>query len=293
MLLKLCKKYNVRIYRNTPVQALKVRNSEIEYVITERDELKANKYIIATGGLSFPDTGSTGDGYKFARQAGHNIIKTYPALVPVRTRETFVKMAKGCNLRNVRINVILDGEKIDDRFGEMEFTNFGLSGPIVMDLSSKVPDWDGDLIFELDLKPTLTNEILTNRIKREIKTFTGQRKFGGLMRRLVPGKLLTLILELSDIPHDKPIEYISDEEISDTVNLLKHIQFHINGLWSYKNALVTRGGVDLNEIDSETMRSKLCKNLYFAGEAVDLNGPSGGFNLQMCWSTGYLAGSAD
>ena len=209
----------------------------------------------------------------------------------MRTRETWVKTAKGCNLRNVRINVILDGEKVDDRFGEMEFTNFGLSGPIIMDLSAKIPDWDGDLIFELDLKPSLTNEILINRIKREIKNYSGQRRFSGLMRLLVPGKLLPLILELSDIPNDKPIEYISDEEILATVNLLKHIQFHVNGLWSYRNALVTRGGVDLNEIDPETMRSKLCENLYFAGETVDLNGPSGGFNLQMCWSTGYLAGS--
>ena len=135
------------------MQSLKVKNSRIDYLITSNDEIHADKYIIATGGLSFPDTGSTGDGYKFAMQAGHKIIKTYPALVPVKTRETWVKLAKGCDLRNVRINVLLDGEKIDERFGEMEFTNFGLSGPIIMDLSSKIPDWHGEIIFELDLKP--------------------------------------------------------------------------------------------------------------------------------------------
>ena len=285
-----CKKFNVKIMRSTPVKALKIKNSKIECVITDNDEFTADKYIIATGGKSYPKTGSTGDGYIFAQQAGHTITNLYPALVPIRTRETWVKLASGCNLKNVRITVNLNGKDIDQRFGEMEFTNFGISGPIVMDLSSHVPDWQGDLIFSLDLKPTLTHGILIERIKREIKKFYGHKRFFGLVRSLVPAKMVKLILELSDIPYDKPIEYISDEEIFEFVKLLKDIKMHINGLWSFNNAVVTRGGVSLREVDPSTMQSKLCENLYFAGEILDLNGPSGGFNLQFCWSTGYIAG---
>ena len=289
-----CKKFNVKIMRSTPVKALKVKNSRVQYVITDNDEYTADKYIIATGGKSYPKTGSTGDGYDFARQAGHTVTKLFPALVSVRTKETWVKLASGCNLRNVRLNVILDNKKIDERFGEMEFTNFGLSGPIVMDLSSHVPDWmDGNraVEFSLDLKPTLTHEILIERIKRDIKKFEGQRRFFGLVRSLVPAGMVKLILELSDVPHDKPVEYISDEEISELADLLKDIRMNVNGLWSFNNAVITRGGVKLDEIDPTTMKSKICENLYFAGEILDLNGPSGGFNLQICWSTGYVAGS--
>ena len=292
-LLMQCRKFGVSIIRNTPAKSFRVRNGRVEYVITESDEVHADKYILATGGKSYPRTGSTGDGYTFAQQAGHTITELYPALVPIRTRETWPKLASGCNLRNIRLHVILDGKEIDDRFGEMEFTNFGISGPIVMELSSHVPDWKGELVFSLDLKPSLTPEILTERIKRDIQKFTGKRRFYGLVRSLVPSGMVRLILELSDIPHDKPVEYISDEEIADLVALLKDIRMNINGLWSFNNAVVTRGGVSLKEIDPATMKSKLCDNLYFAGEILDLNGPSGGFNLQICWSTGYIAGSVN
>ncbi len=290
-LLMQCKKFKVKIMRSTTVRALKIKNSRVQCVITENDEFTADKYIIATGGKSYPKTGSTGDGYTFAQRAGHTVTKLFPALVPVRIRETWVKLASGCNLRNVRLNVILNGEKIDERFGEMEFTNFGVSGPIVMDLSSHIPDWEGDLQFSLDLKPTLTHEILTARIKRDIEKFSGERRFSGLVRSLLPAAMVNLILELSDIPHDKPVEYIADEEISEFADLLKDIRMNVNGLWGFNNAVVTRGGVNLNEVDPATMKSKLCENLYFAGEILDLNGPSGGFNLQICWSTGYTAGS--
>ncbi len=295
MLLMQCRKYGVKIMRDTPVKALKVKNGHVDYVITENNEYTADKYIIATGGKSYPKTGSTGDGYTFAEQAGHTITKLYPALVPVRTREMWVKLASGCDLKHVRIHVIVDGKEIDERFGDMEFTNFGISGPIVMEMSTHVPDWMnmGELQFSLDLKPTLTHGILIARIKREIKKFSGHKRFAGLLRSLMPAKMTALILELSDIPHDKPIEYISDEEIFEFVKLLKDIRMNINGLWSFNNAVVTRGGVSLNEIEPAAMKSKLCDNLYFAGEILDINGPSGGFNLQICWSTGYIAGSVN
>lgn len=291
-----CKKNNVKILRSSPVKALKLKDGRVNYIITDANEYSADKYIIATGGKSYPRTGSTGDGYDFARQAGHTITELYPALVPIRTRETWPKLASGCNLRNVRLHVLLDGKKCAERFGEMEFTNFGVSGPIVMELSTHVPDWQKqceELTLSLDLKPSLTHEILTGRVKREIAKFRGHKRFAGLVRMLVPAALVRLIIELGDIPHDKPIEYITDEEIADFVSLLKDIRMTVNGLWGFNNAVVTRGGVSLKEIDPATMRSKLCDNLYFAGEVLDLNGPSGGFNLQICWSTGYIAGSVN
>ncbi|MBQ7152268.1 MAG: NAD(P)/FAD-dependent oxidoreductase [Synergistaceae bacterium] len=290
-LLMQCKKNKVKLMRSTPVKAIKIKNSRVDYVITQDDEFSADKYIIATGGKSYPRTGSTGDGYKFAQTAGHTITPLYPSLVPIKTKETWVKPASGCNLRNVRLKVFLNGQGIDSRFGEMEFTNFGISGPIVMDLSAHVPDWQGELQFSLDLKPTLTQEILIERVKREIKKFEGQKKFFGLVRSLVPAQMTKLILELSGTQYDKPVEDLSTEEISGLVDLLKDIRLNVNGLWSFNNAVVTRGGVSLKEIDPATMRSKLCENLYLAGEVLDLNGPSGGFNLQACWSTGYVAGS--
>ena len=290
-LLMQCKKNKVKLMRSTPVKAVKIKNSRVDYVITQDDEFSADKYIIATGGKSYPRTGSTGDGYKFAQTAGHTITPLYPSLVPIKTKETWVKLASGCNLRNVRLKVFLNGQEIDSRFGEMEFTNFGISGPIVMDLSAHVPDWQGELQFSLDLKPTLTQEILIERVKREIKKFEGQKKFFGLVRSLVPAQMTKLILELSGTQYDKAVEDLSTEEISGLVNLLKDIRLNVNGLWSFNNAVVTRGGVSLKEIDPATMRSKLCENLYLAGEVLDLNGPSGGFNLQACWSTGYVAGS--
>lgn len=292
-LLMQCRKNRVKIMRSTPVKALKVKNSHIDFIITENDEYSADKYIIATGGKSYPKTGSTGDGYSFARQAGHTVTDLYPALVPVRTRETWPKLASGCDLRNVRVTVIADGKNVAERFGEMEFTNFGVSGPIIMDISRFIPDWQkcDELQFSLDMKPTLTPEILTARIKRDIAKHSGHGRFAGLVRSLVPAKMVTLFLELSDVPHDKPTDYMSDEEIADTVALLKDIRMNINGLWGFGNAMVTRGGVNLDEVNPSTMKSKLCDNLYFAGEVLDLTGPSGGFNLQVCWSTGYVAGS--
>ena len=295
-LLMQCRKNNVRIMRLTTVRGFKIKDNHIDYIITDNNEYSAEKYILATGGKSYPKTGSTGDGYEFAKRAGHTITPLYPSLVPVKTRETWPKLASGCDLRNVRVTVILDGKEITDRFGEMEFTNFGVSGPIIMELSQYIPDWQTDsteLQFSLDLKPSLTHDILVRRIERDIEKHAGHGRFAGLVRSLVPAKMLNLILELSDIPQDKPVEYISHREITDTVELLKDIRMNVNGLWSFNNAMVTRGGVSLKEVDASTMKSKICDNLYFAGEVLDLNGPSGGFNLQVCWSTGYVAGSVN
>ena len=310
VLLLLCKKGNVRILRNATVKALKVRKARregemahVERLVTGMEELEADRYIIATGGKSYPKTGSTGDGYRFAEQAGHTLVPTYPALVPIKTRDTWVKLAHGCNLRNVNLKVLVNGKKVEEHFGEMEFTNFGVSGPIVMEMSSRVPDWleeakegagetpGGEVQLSIDLKPALPIEKLKTRVTQDFQT-AGSRRFDSALRRLVPGPLIPMILELSDVPADKPVAYVSSEEIDALARLLKDIRLTVNGLWSFNNAVVTRGGVSLKEVDPRTMRSKLCDNLYFAGEVLDLNGPSGGFNLQVCWSTGYVAGES-
>ena len=293
-LLILCKKGGVRILRESPVRSLKLRGGRVERIVTAIEELEADRYIVTTGGKSYPRTGSTGDGYRFAAQAGHTVVEPTPALVPVKTHETWVKLARGYNLRNVRLSVLLNGERIEERFGEMEFTNFGVSGPIVMELSSCIPDWmaRGTVRFSIDLKPALDLKQLTDRVGRDLEKHA-DRLFAGALRDLVPGPLIPLILELSDVPSDKPAAYVSPEEKGELASLLKNIVLTVNGLWSFNHALVTRGGVSLKEVDPGTMRSKLCENLYFAGEVLDLNGPSGGFNLQVCWSTGYTAGRAE
>ncbi|MDR1978145.1 MAG: NAD(P)/FAD-dependent oxidoreductase [Synergistaceae bacterium] len=290
-LLMYCKKGNVRILRKSAVKTVKIKNGRVERVVTNIEELAADRYILATGGKSYPKTGSTGDGYRFAAQAGHAIIEPTPAIVPVKTHETWVKLARNFNLRNVRLTVTVNGQKVDERFGEMEFTNFGVSGPIVMDLSAFVSDWmkQGTVNLTLDLKPAMNMPTLLSRIERDFEKYK-DREFGRALTDLLPSALIPLVLNLSDIPEDKPVAYVSSEEQEDLAQLLKNISLTVNGLWSFDHAIVTKGGVCLKEVDPATLRSKLCENLYFAGEILDLNGPTGGFNLQICWSTGYVAG---
>ena len=290
-LLLYCKKGNVRILRKSPVKAVKIKNGRIERVITGIEELSAGRYILATGGKSYPKTGSTGDGYRFAAQAGHTIVEPTPAIVPVRTHESWVKLARNFKLRNVRLTATVDDSRVDERFGEMEFTNFGVSGPIVMDMSASVPDWMkvGTVRFVLDMKPALDEATLLSRIERDFEKYR-DREFRYALADLLPSAMIPMFLELLDVPPDKPAAYVSPEERQDFARLLKNVILTVSGLWNFDHAIVTKGGISLKEVDSATLCSKLCENLYFAGEILDLNGPAGGFNLQICWSTGYVAG---
>ena len=290
-LLLYCKKGGVRVLRNSPVRAVKIKNNRIEYIVTGIEELSAGRYILATGGKSYPETGSTGDGYRFAAQAGHSIIEPTPAIVAVRAQESWVKLARNFKLRNVRLSAMIDGNKVAERFGEMEFTSFGVSGPIVMDMSASVPDWMkmGAVTFVLDMKPALDEAALIVRIERDFEKYQ-DREFAHALVDLLPGAMIPMFLELSDVPSDKPVAYISPEEHEDLARLLKNVTLTVAGVLGFEHAIITRGGVNLREIDPVTLRSRLCENLYFAGEILDLNGPAGGFNLQICWSTGYAAG---
>ena len=303
-LLSFCKEGKVLINRNTEVRNFIVKDNAIVRLLVKTNagnqEIEASNYIIATGGKSFPNTGSTGSGYAFAERAGHTVVTPRPVIVPIKTHETWVKLAKGFNLRNVKLTAWLGDKKISERFGEMEFAPFGISGPIVMDMSREILDYPllesgkidqgQDVVcLTLDLKPALDEDTLVLRAKREFEERAGER-FDNALRSFVPGGLVPLVLNLSDIPHDKPVKYISDEEILEFVNLLKNIKMHPSGAAGFNHAIVTRGGISLNEIDPATMRSKICENLWFAGEVIDIDGPTGGFNLQSCWSTGAVAG---
>ena len=307
-LLSFCKEGKVLINRNTEVKNLIMKNNAIDKLIVRTktgrqgsEEIEAKHYLIATGGKSFPNTGSTGDGYFFASRAGHTIVDPRPVVVPIKTHETWVKLAKGFNLKNVKLTALLGDKKISERFGEMEFTPFGISGPIVMDMSREILEHPflesgklekQDTVFlALDIKPALDESTLFTRAKREFNEREGER-FESALRSFVPAQLLPLILHLSDIPHDKPVKYISDEEISELINLLKFIKMRPSGTAGFNHAVVTRGGVSLPEIDPATMRSKICDNLWFAGEVIDIDGPSGGYNMQNCWSTGAVAGNS-
>lgn len=253
--------------------------------------ISCNSVVIATGGLSYPQTGSTGDGYRFAEKNGHKIVTPKPSLVPLETYESWPKDAQGLALKNVSISVLNKiGKKVYGDFGEMLFTHFGISGPIVLSASSYMRDTKGEgYTVLIDLKPALTSEQLDRRIQRDFEKYS-RKIFSNGLDDLLPKKLIPVIIELSGVPSDKPINQITKAERLGLVELLKELRLNIKGYRPIKEAIITSGGVDVQEIDPRTMESKLVDGLFFAGEVIDVDGYTGGFNLQIAFSTGYLAG---
>nr|WP_279387732.1 NAD(P)/FAD-dependent oxidoreductase [Xylanivirga thermophila] len=253
--------------------------------------ISCNSVVIATGGLSYPQTGSTGDGYRFAEKNGHKIVTPKPSLVPLETYESWPKDAQGLALKNVSISVLNKiGKKVYGDFGEMLFTHFGISGPIVLSASSYMRDTKGEgYTVLIDLKPALTSEQLDRRIQRDFEKYS-RKIFSNGLDDLLPKKLIPVIIELSGVPSDKPINQITKAERLGLVELLKELKLNIKGYRPIKEAIITSGGVDVQEIDPRTMESKLVDGLFFAGEVIDVDGYTGGFNLQIAFSTGYLAG---
>ncbi len=277
-----------------------VKQLIIESGIVKGVQLSNNKtyfsdsVIIATGGLSYPLTGSTGDGYRFAKEAGHKIIPLRPMLVPLITGGNIAEKLEGLSLKNIRINVWVDGRKCTDEFGEMLFTEDGMSGPIILTLSRILIDdikQGKKVIFSIDLKPALDNEKLDLRILRDIDE-NGKMPFSSLVKLWLPGKLIPVFLDLIKIPDNKLANQINTEERKKIRNWLKDFRFEVIGHRSFNEAIITGGGVDINEIDPLTMQSKIIKNLYFAGEVMDLDADTGGFNLQIAFSTGWVAGKS-
>lgn len=252
--------------------------------------ISGDAVFVATGGFSYQSTGSTGDGYRFAREAGHKVTNLYPSLVPFNTKEEFVKELQGLSLKNVELSVY-DGKKCLYRdFGEMMFTHFGVTGPLVLTASSVVQKRLSQKTLKLfiDLKPALSEEQLDHRVLREFEE--GKNKqFKNVVNSLFPSKLIPVMIALSQIPPEKKINEISREERQGFVRKIKHLELTATGLRDYNEAIITKGGVAVKEVNPSTMESKLVKGLFFIGEVLDLDGVTGGFNLQIAWSTAYAA----
>ncbi len=291
VLIRYLEENKVQVMGGTRVVDLEREGNRIKRLVTSKGDILAKNFIICTGGKSYPLTGSAGDGYDFARKLGHKIITPEPALVPIKIKEKWVGDLQGLSLKNVQINVFQNGKKQDDRFGEMLFAHFGLSGPIILDISKKVGELLklGETIISLDLKPALEYPLLDQRIQKDFKKYNN-KIFKNSLKELLPQKLIPVIIKLSGINPEKTVNVITKEERKKLVGLLKNLKMQALGLLGFDQAIVTSGGVDLKEIDPKTMKSKLIDNLFFAGEIINLHGPTGGYNLQLCWSTGCLAG---
>lgn len=293
------KKVGVKVCLNTEVKSVEAEKGKFDKVVLKDTTAQtADACIVATGGLSYRSTGSTGDGFRFAENVGHKVTQCFPSLVPMETKEPWICELQGLSLRNVEAK-ILDGKKeLYKDFGEMLFTHFGVSGPLIISASSyvgkKFMDKNGqkkELTLEIDLKPALTEEQLDQRVLRDFEE-NHNRQFKNAITKLFPTKLIPVMLELGGIDPEKKVNSIEKEERKQFVHLIKHFRMTLTGLRDYPEAIITKGGVNVKEIDPGTMESKLVKGLYFAGEVLDLDALTGGFNLQIAWSTGYAAGNA-
>lgn len=287
------KKFKAVIKINSEVKEIVKNNSNIEKVIlSDGEEISADNFIICTGGKSYPQTGSTGDGYKWVQKLGHKITNLSPSLAPIIVKEKIVSELEGLSLKNVEISLYKDNKKIDSKFGEAIFTKDGMSGPIILDISKRVgKELPANLNLKIDFKPALDFATLDKRIQRDFQK-DSNRMFKNSLDDLLPQKLIPVIVMLSGINAEKKANSITKEERKKLVHFLKEFILEIKSLADFDWAIITSGGVDLKEIDQKTMKSKLINNLYFAGEILDLDGPTGGYNLQICWTTGYIAGES-
>ena len=289
---KMIKSQKVKLLLNTKVDKVVSKGSKIEKVILDnKKEILCDSVIIATGGLSYPLTGSTGDGYKFAKSLGHSIVDTKPSLIGIEVQESFVKNLEKLSLRNIEISVYNSkNKKIYDDFGELEFTKYGVDGPVIKSASCRMKDTTKENYkIVLDLKPALDEEKLDKRIQRDFQKYTN-KKFENALDDLLPKKLIPVIIELSEIDKDTVVHQISREQRKFLVHLLKNITLTVKRYRPIEEAIITSGGIKVNEINSSTMESKLIEGLFFAGEVIDVDAYTGGFNLQIAFSTGYLAG---
>lgn len=289
---------HVSVFYNCTCTGIEASDSGFKVSTLEngrKRQMAFDKVIICTGGLSYPQTGSTGDGYRFAEHFGHSMTPTVPSLVAVETEEDFPKRLMGLSLKNVSLTLIQKGKKIYKDLGEMLFTHFGVSGPLVLTSSCYIADaerYGKEIpVMVLDMKPGMSVEELDARI---LKDFGKQenKNFENSLDGLLPQSMVPEIVKLSGIDPYKKVNSVTKEERRHLAELLKGIELHVSGLRSFPEAIITKGGVALKEINPKTMESKLCPGLYFAGEVMDLDAVTGGFNLQIAWSTGFAAGTA-
>ena len=299
VLQRVLKKNNVEIKLYTEVDSLLYESADDENAtkkvcgvkLSNGGILKADNVIVATGGFSYQTTGSTGDGYRFAKEAGHTVTDICPSLVPLNAKEEYVRQMQGLSLKNVNVRIYNGKKLLYDEFGEMLFTHFGVSGPLVLTASAVIkPELlKQPLHMEIDLKPALSEEQLDKRVLKDFEE-AKNKQFKNSIGKLFPTKMESVMIELSKIDPDKKVNEITKEERQDFVRLIKAFPLTLNGTRDFNEAIITKGGVKVNEINPSTMESKKVRNLYFCGEVLDLDAVTGGFNLQIAWSTGHLAG---
>ncbi|MBU1045653.1 NAD(P)/FAD-dependent oxidoreductase [Patescibacteria group bacterium] len=292
-LIKYLLKGRVKIAYNSEVTGIECRKNRIQKLILKDKEIFAKKYIFCTGGKSYPLTGSTGDGFKWAEDLGHKIEELSPALVPLKIKESWAWELQGLGLKNVEVSAWQNNKKQGSAFGECLFTHFGLSGPIILDISRKIGELlkNGKVKIAIDLKPALGLVKLDERLKRDFQKYRN-KSFKNSLNDLLPRGLISIVVKMSKLNPEKKGNSVTKEERHRLAKILKNLEMTAEGLLGFDSAIVTKGGVSLKEIDSRTMKSKIIDNLYFAGEIIDVDGPTGGFNLQLCWSTGFLAGES-
>lgn len=291
--MKLMKHHGVDVHLEEPVKKLLVDDGVVTGVVTDKETYHADAVVIATGGKSYPATGSSGDGYILAAQVGHKITDIRPSLVPIVTEESWVKDLMGLSLRNVELSVVAKNKVQAKMFGEMMFTHFGITGPIVLSLSHTVGKLMrkkniGTIGLDINLKPALSPETLDKRLQKDFDLYSKKQLING-MKDLLPSRLIPLIIELAGIDPQKPINQISKEERQQIGYMLQHMPLTVKGLRPVEEAIVTAGGISLKEFNPKTMESKLVKGLYGAGEVLDIDAFTGGYNLQAAFSTGYVA----
>ena len=289
---KMINKEKVNLVLNAKVDKIISKDNKIQKVVlSDKKEIECDAVLVATGGLSYPLTGSTGDGYKFAKSQGHTIIDTKPSLIGIEVQEKFVSDLEKLSLRNIAISVYNSkNKKVYDDFGELEFTKYGLDGPTIKSASCRMKDTTKENYkIVVDLKPALDEEKLDKRVQKDFQKYTN-KKFEKALDDLLPKKLIPTIIELSGIDKNTVVHQISREQRKTLVHLLKNLSFTVKRYRPVEEAIVTSGGIKVSEINSSTMESKLVEGLFFAGEVIDVSAYTGGFNLQIAFSTGYLAG---
>lgn len=293
LFMKMLKKYNVTVHLNEAVTKIVTKDNVVTGVVTTKESYACEAVIIATGGASYPLTGSTGDGYRLAEGVGHSITDIRPSLVPIVTEEAWVKDIMGLSLRNVEVSIVSKGKVQAKMFGEMMFTHFGVTGPTILSLSHTVGKLlrkkkTAPIAVSINLKPALTPEVLDKRLQKDFDLYSKKQLANG-MKDLLPSNLIPIIISLAKLDPAKPINQITKEERQQLCHVLQHMTLTVKGLRPVEEAIVTAGGISLKEFNPKTMESKLVKGLYGAGEVLDIDAFTGGYNLQAAFSTGYVA----
>lgn len=286
------RRLGVEVRLNARVGDVEIQNGRARGVRMESGEaLAARRVIVATGGLSYPSTGSTGDGHEFARRTGHAVTALLPALVPIETVEDWPRRVMGISLRNVRLSAFDGKKRIFEEQGEMLLTHFGVSGPLVLSLSSLLPEKAEGVRLRIDLKPALDDQTLDARLLRDFREMA-RKRLSAVMDGLAPHSLGFVLLELAGLSENQPVSAVTQAQRRALIEVLKRLPLTVKGRRGFAEAVITRGGVDVRDLDPSTMRSKKVEGLYFAGEMTDLDAMTGGFNLQLAFSTGALAGKS-